>query len=131
LTKPKYTAADLQVSKVARFERDGEVISHTHTVLFGRPLSTAERRLFAEVLTGFYYTVHFSKQFDGDFVAEPIVEFESPDRARYTFRQTSLSGSWKDLLFAVLLSFSHEVAPIVRHDESRAFAPQPITTPSG
>jgi hypothetical protein len=38
-------------------------------------------------------------------------------------KQKTLSGAWKELLFAVLANFSHEVAPIHLHDESRAFEP--------
>jgi hypothetical protein len=57
-------------------------------------------------------------------VAEPIVEFLSEHEARYTLKQHTLSGPWKDLLFAVLANFSHEVAPIQWHDESRAFDPE-------
>jgi len=121
--KQKYTEADIKVSKIAKFVRDGDVISHTHTVIFGRPLTTAERRLFAEVLNGFYYTVYFSQQFEAEFVSEPVIEFDSPSQARYTFHQRALYGSWKDLLFAVLFNFSHEVVPILRHDESAAFDP--------
>jgi hypothetical protein len=123
-TKRKYTEADIKkISKIAKFVREGDVISHTHTVIFGRPLSTAERRLFAEVLTGFYYTVYFSQKFEAEFVSEPVIEFDSPTQARFTFRQRALYGSWKELLFAVLLNFSHEVVPILRHDESTAFDP--------
>jgi hypothetical protein len=129
-TKRKYTEADIKVSKIAKFVRDGDVISHTHTVIFGRPLTTAERRLFAEVLTGFYYTVYFSQQFEAEFVSEPVIEFDSPTQARYTFRQRALYGSWKDLLFAVLFNFSHEVIPILRHDESTAFDPAKVKTPT-
>lgn len=127
-TKRKYTEADVKVSKIAKFVRDGDVISHTHTVIFGRPLTTAERRLFAEVLTGFYYTVYFSQQFEAEFVSEPVIEFDSPTQARYTFRQKALYGSWKDLLFAVLFNFSAEIVPILRHDESAAFDPAKVKT---
>jgi hypothetical protein len=126
--KHTYTKADLQISQIAKFVRHGDIISHTHTVVFERLLTVAERHLFVDVLTGFYYTVHFSQQFDGNFVAEPTVEFDSPSQARYTFYQTNLSGEWKDLLFAVLFNFSHEVVPIALHDESRAFASQRIPT---
>jgi hypothetical protein len=125
-TKRKYTEADIKVSKIAKFVHEGDVISHTHTVIFGRPLTTAERHLFADVLTGFYYTVYFSQQFEAEFVTEPVVEFDSPTQARYTFRQRALYGSWKDLLFAVLFNFSHEIAPILRHDESAAFDPAKV-----
>jgi hypothetical protein len=52
-----------------------------------------------------------------------VVEFDAPDRARYTLKQTMMHGAWKDLLFAILANFSHEVAPIVRHDDSQVFAP--------
>ncbi|MBV7334185.1 hypothetical protein KFU94_39320 [Chloroflexi bacterium TSY] len=52
-----------------------------------------------------------------------MVEFLSESEARDTLRQTELSGDWKKLLFAILANFSHEVAPIRLHDESRAFDP--------
>jgi hypothetical protein len=98
-------------------------VVHTHRVRCARPLTRAEQHLFADVLVGFYYTVHFSRQFGDGLVAAPVVEFLSPHEARYTLKQKTLSGPWKDLLFAVLANFSHEVAPIRLHDESRAFEP--------
>lgn len=122
--KQSFSETDLQVGTTGRIDQAQDVFVHTHTVLFDRALSQAERHLFASVLTGFYYTVHFSHQFGNGLVAEPIVEFEAPDRARYTLKQTALNGPWKDLLFTILANFSKEVAPIRRHDESRAFDPE-------
>ena len=106
-------------AKVSQLEA---IITHSHTVEFGRVLTEAEQHLFRSVLIGFYHTVRFSGQFGGELLAEPLVEFISPQRAQYTFRQRSLSGSWKELLFAILTNFSIEVAPILLHDESKAFA---------
>ena len=37
-----------------------------------------------------------------------------------------MQGAWKDLLFAILINFSHEIAPIAKHDESRAFTPEAV-----
>lgn len=125
--RKQYTKADLTLGALAQIRREEGVTTHTHTIEFARPLSEAERHLFCDVLRGFYHTVRFSRQFGTDLVAEPLVEFVTPDRARYTLRQTSLQGAWKDLLFAILTNFSREVAPIAAHDESRAFAPEPIT----
>lgn len=122
--KRSFDESDLQIGTTAHIEETRDVFVHTHTVRFGRELSQAERHLFASVLTGFYYTVHFSHQFGNGLVAEPVVEFETPDRARYTLKQTTLSGPWKDLLFTILANFSKEVAPIRRHDESRTFDPE-------
>jgi hypothetical protein len=56
--------------------------------------------------------------------AEPVVKCSSEHEARYTLKQRTLSGPWKDLLFAVLANVSHEVAPIQWHDDSRAFDPE-------
>ncbi|MCL4832322.1 MAG: hypothetical protein KJZ86_07775 [Caldilineaceae bacterium] len=119
-----YTKADLKLGSLATISRDDGITTHSHRIEFGRPLTEAERHLFCDVLRGFYHTVRFSRQFGADLVAEPIVEFTSSSQARYTLRQTSMQGAWKDLLFAILTNFSHEIAPIARHDESRAFAPE-------
>ena len=100
--KQIYTKADLQINNSAKFIQTNNGISHTHTVVFSRPLSTAERHLFVDVLMGFYYTAYFSKQFEVEFLAEPLVEFDSSEQARYTLRQKDLSGSaWKNLLLAI------------------------------
>ena len=123
MAKPTYTDADVRLGATTEVKREGKTMVHTHRVLFARPLTRAEQHLFADVLLGFYYTVHFSQQFGNGLVAEPVVEFINAHEARYTLRQRALSGPWKDLLFAVLANFSHEVAPIQWHDESRAFDP--------
>lgn len=123
-TRKQYTKEDFKIGTIAKFSRENGVIAHTHTVKFGRPITDSERHLFQSVLIGFYYTVRFSHQFDGDFVAEPVIEFIDPQTARYTLRQMSMSGSWKDLLFAILVNFSYEIVPIAYHDESKAFAPR-------
>jgi hypothetical protein len=118
-----FTESDLDIRSVGNVNKEQHTITHTHRVIFGRPLTWAERRLFTDVLIGFYYTVHFSQQFGDGLVAEPVVDFIAPDQARYTLQQTTLSGPWKDLLFAILANFSHEVAPIRAHDDSHAFDP--------
>ena len=123
MATPSYTAADVRIGTVADITRAEETIVHTHRVLFARPLSRAEQHLFTDVLIGFYYTVHFSQQFGDGLVAEPLVEFLGAQEARYTLRQRTLSGAWKDVLFAILANFSQEVAPIRCHDESRVFDP--------
>ena len=125
-TKMKYSKADLTLGTRATISREDGVTAHSHIVEFARPLSEAERHLFCDVLRGFYHTVRFSRQFGAGLVAEPMVEFTSLDRARYTLRQTSMQGAWKDLLFAILTNFSREIAPIARHNESRAFAPEAV-----
>ena len=123
MAKQSYTAADVRIGTVADITREGETIIHTHRVLFTRPLTRAEQHLFVDVLIGFYYTMHFSQQFGDGLVAEPVVEFLSAQEARYTLRQRTLSGPWKDVLLAILANFSQEVAPIRCHDESRVFDP--------
>ena len=123
MAKPHDTAADLQVGTTATFQTNNGVTTHSHRVRFGRPLTRAEQHLFVDVMIGFYHTVYFSRQFGDSLVAEPVVEFVNEAEARYTLRQHTLSGAWKDLLFAILANFSHEVAPIQLHDESRVFDP--------
>lgn len=126
MTKRRYTLNDLDVADSARFTREGEIVVHHHTVQFARPLSLAERRLFVDVLVGFYHTVYFSRQFGHGLVAEPVVQFTDDTSARYTLRQTSLDGPWKDLLFTIFANFSREVVPILRHDDAVVFAPEPV-----
>ena len=130
MTKREYTLADLQVGQSATFKTTNGITSHTHQVRFGRGLTRAEQHLFADILVGFYYTVHYSRQFGSSLVAEPVVEFLSESEARYTLRQTTLSGEWKDLLLAILANFSNEVAPIQLHDESRVFDPAYVRQPA-
>ena len=92
---------------VRRGERNinGEITTHTHTIVFAHPLSEREEFLFTRMIQGFYYTVHFSRQFGDGLVAEPVIEFTRPDEARYTLRQRRMSGAWKDLLLAMLANF--------------------------
>ena len=108
---------------IRRGERsiNGEVTTHTHTIVFARPLVGGEKHLFIRMIQGFYYAVRFSRQFGDDLVAEPVVEFTQADEARYTLRQRGMSGPWKDLLFAMLANFSHEIVGIREHDGSRVF----------
>ena len=119
---PKYSIDDLDVRSTAKIKQEGKVIVQTHEVIFDRPLTMAERRLFAEVLVGFYHTVHFSQQFGNGLVGEPVVTFPEANQAQYTLRQTELHGTWKDLLFTILANFSAEIVPIRRHDDSEIFA---------
>jgi len=121
--KRTYSVADLDVGASAVIKEQNGVISHTHTVQFERPLTLAERMLFVDVLTSFYHTVYFSRRFGDRLVGVPVVEFPEDAIARYTLRQTTLSGPWKDLLLAILANFGHEVAPIRLHNDSRVFAP--------
>jgi len=122
----RYSEAGLQIGQRGQIAKKGNVFTHTHEVRFERPLTAAERHLFVAVINGFYYTVHFSRQFGDGLVALPIVEFEA-DVARYTLKQTQMNGLWKDLLLTILANFSREVVPILQHDDSRAFDPARMT----
>ena len=115
-----YTVDDLTIRRGER-NINGEVTTHTHTIVFARPLVGEEKHLFVRMIQGFYYAVRFSRQFGDDLVAEPVIEFTRPDEARYTLRQRGMSGPWKDLLFAMLANFSHEIVGIREHDGSRVF----------
>ena len=117
-----YTTDDLTIRSGER-HINGDITVHTHAVVFARPLTERERRLFTQMIQGFYYIVHFSQQFGGDLVAEPAIEFTRPDEARYTLWQRGMSGPWKDLLLAMLANFSHEIVGIREHNGSRVFDP--------
>lgn len=123
MNKPKFTVSDLQIGRASTLRKEQGILIHTHSVIFARPLTQAERHLFRTLLNSFYVTVNFSRQFGNSLVGEPLVEFKSPSLAHYTLKHTTLSGEWKELLFAMLATFSAEVAPIQRHDDSRAFDP--------
>lgn len=126
----RYSLDDLEIGTAGSIRKGDGVVIHTHTVHFSRPLTLAERALFADVLTGFYHTVYFSRRFGSGLIRMPVVEFPADDTAQYTLHQRELSGTWKELLMAILANFSAEVVPIRLHDESRAFDPalSPVTT---
>ena len=68
--------------------------------------------------------VEFLKQHEVEFLAEPLVEFDSSEQARYTLRQKDLSGSaWKNLLLAIFARFSEEIVPIIKLDGQYLFDP--------
>lgn len=121
--RQKFTKDDLQIGMGSQIMKKDGLLLHTHMVLFGRALTQAERHLFTTVLTSFYYTVRFSRQFGDGLVSEPVVEFKAPNRASYTLKHSSQQGQWKELLFAMLANFSYEIAPIAIHDDSRVFDP--------
>jgi len=126
MNKKVFTKDDLLHGTSAQNSVTGDVVTHAHIVEFARPLTEAEQHLFTNVLQGFYYTVRFSRQFGSGLVAAPLVEILDQQTIRYTLRQTSMSGQWKELLLAILANFSLDVAPINKHDESRVFAPKKI-----
>jgi hypothetical protein len=71
-----------------------------------------------------YDVVYFSGRFGESWLAEPLVTFPLPNQARYTLYQKEMSGPWKDVLFAMLATFSQKVVGITLHDHSRAFDPE-------
>src|ERR1043166_10011887 len=77
MAKPTYSDADVRIGATTDVKWEGQTVVHSHRVIFARPLTRAEQHLFADVLVGFYYTVHFSQQFSNGLVAEPVVEFLS------------------------------------------------------
>jgi len=120
---PGYTMDDLTIRRGGRDLLNGEITTHTHTLVFVRPLTEEEKHLFIHMIQGFYYAVRFSRQFGDNLVAEPVIEFTRPNEAQYTLRQRGMSGPWKDLLFAMLANFSHEIVGIREHDGSSVFDP--------
>ncbi len=121
--KQSYTLNDLTTWSIDVQTKDGQIIAHTHTVQFMRPLTTTEQQRFNRLMVSFYDVVYFSHRFGDGFQAEPTVVFTTADKAIYTLYQRGLPGPWKDLLFAMLATFSAEVVGIVRHDHSQALNP--------
>ena len=121
--KKKYTVEDLAIRPTTRQIKDGQSIAHTHCVAFVRALTSQEQQLFSRLIVSFYDVVHFSRLFGNGLRSEPDITFYSPSVANYTLYQNGSSGPWKDLLFSILATFSHEVVGIATHDDNPVFAP--------
>ncbi len=121
--KQTYTLQDLTVRQTNRQIKDGQSVAHTHIVGFVRALGTQEQQRFSRLIISFYDVVHFSRQYGNGLYAEPKVVFPTPTTAHYTLYQHGTSGPWKDLLFAMLAAFSHEIVGIAAHDGNPVFAP--------
>jgi hypothetical protein len=119
-----YTLDDLDIRTTERQTQDGQILAHTHTVIFSRALTAQEQQRFSRLLCSLYDVVYFSGRFGDSLLAEPRVTFLLPNQARYTLYQKEISGPWKDLLFAMLATFSQKVVGIKLHDHSRAFDPE-------
>jgi hypothetical protein len=122
--KPKYTRDNLTVRHHQTTEDDN--MAYTHKVLFNRPLSLREQQQFTRLLISFYDVVHFSRRFGNGFFVEPSITFITPEQARYTFYRKNMGGDWKELLFAMLATFSTEVVGIAQHDGNPVFDPTRI-----
>lgn len=116
--KKKYTVDDLTIRQV----KNGQSISHTHQVEFYRPLTRDEQLQFKRLIISFYDCVYFSRHFGNGLWAEPLVVFPEPNKACYTLYQRGATGSWKELLFSMLATFSSEVVEIALHDGNSVFA---------
>ena len=119
-----YTLDDLDIRTTERQTQDGQIPAHTHTVIFSRALTAQEQQRFARLLCSLYDVVCFSGCFGNSLLAEPLVTFPLPYQAHYTLYQKEISGPWKELLFAMLATFSQKVVGITLHDHSRAFDPE-------
>jgi hypothetical protein len=119
-----YTLDDLDIHTTERQTQDSQILAHTHTVIFSRALTAPEQQRFARLLCSLYDVVYFSGRFGESWLAEPLVTFPLPNQARYTLYQKEISGPWKDVLFAMLATFSQKVVGITLHDHSRAFDPE-------
>lgn len=120
--KQKYTLDDLTIRPTNRQVKDGQSIAHTHQVEFARSLTREEQLQFKRLIISFYDCVYFSPHFGNGLWADPLVVFPAPNQACYTLYQKGATGSWKELLFAMLATFSHEVVEIALHDDNSVFA---------
>ncbi len=121
--KQQYTVNDLTVRPTNRQLKEGQSVAHTHVVEFVRALTPKEQQQFSRLIVSFYDVVHFSRQYGNGLYAEPKVTFSTPTTVQYTLYQQGSSGAWKDLLFAMLGTFSHEVVGMATHDGNPVFAP--------
>jgi hypothetical protein len=123
--KRKYTRDDLTIRPTNRQLKNGQSIAHTHEVEFARSLTREEQLKFKRVIISFYDCVYFSGGIFGNGIkAEPLVVFPTRHLTYYTLYQKNTAGSWKELLFAMLATFSYEVAEIARNDGNSVFAHQ-------
>lgn len=122
--KQKYTLDDLTIRPTNRQLKNGQSIAHTHDVEFTRPLTREEQLQFKQLIISFYDCVYFSRHFGNGLWAEPLVVFPARHLACYTLYQKNTAGSSKELLFAMLATFSYEVAEIALHDGNSVFAHQ-------
>ena len=116
------TLDDLTIRPTNRQVKNGQSISHTHNIEFARSLTRDEQLQFKRLIISFYDCVHFSRHFGNGLWAEPVIVFPTSNEALYTLYQKETSGSWKDLLFAMLATFSSEVVEIALHDGNSVFA---------
>ncbi|MEZ4869705.1 MAG: hypothetical protein R3C14_50735 [Caldilineaceae bacterium] len=121
--KRLYTLDDLTVRQTRRQLHNGQSVAHTHVVEFVRPLTPQEQQQFIRLIVSFYDVVHFSRRYGNGLITEPKIDFSTPTTATYTLYQQGATGAWKDLLFAMLTTFSHEVVGIATHDNNPVFAP--------
>lgn len=122
--KEQYTLDDLTIRPTNRQLKNGQSIAHTHEVEFARPLTREEQLKFKRLIISFYDCVYFSRHFGNGLWAEPLVVFPTRHLTYYTLYQKNTAGSWKELLFAMLATFSYEVAEIALHDGNSVFAHQ-------
>ncbi len=115
--KKQYTLKDLTIRSTNRQTTDNGITTHTHTVLFDRPLTVEEQQQFIQVLKIAGATLEASPG-----LASPNVTFIAPNLAHYTVDRRILVGSRKDELFAKLAAFSQEVATIAEHDGNPVFS---------
>ena len=120
--KQKYKLNDLTIRPTNRQRQAGQSIAHTHSVEFERSLTQPEQQQFKRLIVSFYDVVHFSRHYGNGLRAEPEISFSSSSMASYTLYQQGSSGPWKDLLFAMLATFSLEIAGIANHDGNPVFA---------
>jgi hypothetical protein len=120
--KKNYNLNDLTIRSTNRPTTDNGITTHTHTVLFARPLTVEEQQQFTHILKIVCETFDSSQGLDNHFLAKPNVTFTAPNQAHYTVNQRILAGSWKDALFARLAAFSQEVASIAEHDGNPVFS---------
>jgi hypothetical protein len=120
--KKKYTLKDLTIRSTNHQTTDNGITTHTHTVLFDRPLTLEEQQQFTQVLNSACANFDSLPSLDNRFLAKLNVTFISPNLAHYTVNQQNIAGCGKDELFAKLAAFSQEVATIAEHDGNPVFS---------
>ena len=113
---------DLTIRSTNCQTTDNGITSHTHTVLFDRPLTVEEQQEFTQIFKIVCENIEASQGLDNNFLSNLNVIFTPPNQAHYTVNQRILTGLWKDELFARLAAFSQEVASIAEHDGNPVFS---------
>ncbi|PSF29445.1 hypothetical protein C7H19_24305 [Aphanothece hegewaldii CCALA 016] len=114
--KQQYSLNDLTIRPTHQQKNDEGMTEHTHKIIFKHPLNLEEKQQFIQLIKSIQQLIAPSQ------LEREQVIFTTDNQVDYQLKQPSLSGEWKNLLFAKLAVFSTEVSEILEHDGNRVFS---------